>query len=29
VLSMELVEAILPEDVSDNDRYIGVNVKCI
>ena len=29
VLSMQLVETIPPEDVSDNDRYIGINVKCI
>ena len=29
VLSMELVEVTLPEDVQEDTRYIGVNVKCI
>ena len=29
VLSMELVEVITPEDVEEDERYIGVNVKCI
>ncbi|MDU1890289.1 MAG: hypothetical protein E6767_06325 [Dysgonomonas sp.] len=29
VLSMELVETQLPEDVEEDTRYIGLNVKCI
>jgi len=29
VLSMEIVETIEPEDMVEDGRYIGINVKCI
>lgn len=29
VLSVELAETILPEDVAADSRYLGINVKCI
>lgn len=29
VLSIEMVEVILPEDVQEDQKYVGVNIKCI
>ena len=29
VVSMELIEVSMPEDVQEDQKYIGINVKCI